>query len=74
MKKLKDFMYDYGTDGMEAVVQAILSKSTVADSYKKTASEMASRLSEALREIVEESKPAQMSVDEAKDLFMNHSW
>jgi hypothetical protein len=50
MNTLEDFIHDFGTDSMEAIVQMVVAKSSIADEHKKTICKMASRLSEALRE------------------------
>lgn len=70
MSKLQDFVYDYGTDGVKVVIETILRESTISDEYKKVALEVADRLADALREIPRK----KMSVEEVKDLFLNHSW
>lgn len=75
MRKLQDFIYDYGTDGLDAMIQAIVDQipQEKIGLYQAGAitRKMSKRLAEALREIPPREK---MSVDEVKDLMLNHSW
>jgi hypothetical protein len=54
MEELKRFIADYGTDGMEAVIQAIAARSDIADVHKSVACKMGARLSMALQEFARE--------------------
>lgn len=77
MTKLQQYLHDYGTDGLDAMVQALMNRITPDDAWAyqaaKITSKMSKLLAEALKEIPRDD-PKPLSVDEAKDLFMNHSW
>ena len=56
MEELKRFIADYGTDGMEAIIQAIVARCDMADVHKSIACKMGARLSMALQEFAKENK------------------
>lgn len=50
MNKLEQYIYDYGTDGLEAFVQLLLAKNNIQDDLSRTLAKMVSELTEGLRE------------------------
>ena len=50
MNKLEQYIHDYGTDSLEALVQLMIAKNNIQDDLSRTLTKMVSKLTEGLRE------------------------
>jgi hypothetical protein len=55
MKKLDKYLWDYGTDSLEALVQLMIAKNNIKDDLSGELTKIVSQLTEGLREYALES-------------------